>query len=117
PIKTVTVDQPGQSNQQLAIDMELPVDRGIWIAARCDAGPTQVAHTTPIYVTVNGGSFRNPKTAPKYLDQCEQYLSELEKEIAQPSQQVAMQAWRYRQGLEQRIAETRKIIAKLRAEQ
>lgn len=52
----------------------------------------------------------------RYLDLNEEYLEELEQEIAQPNQTLNQHAWRYREGLEARIAETREIIAKLRAE-
>lgn len=52
----------------------------------------------------------------RYLDLNEEYLEELEQEIARPNQTLNQHAWRYREGLEARIAETREIIAKLRAE-
>ncbi len=75
-----------------------------------------MAHTTPVYVTVDGSGFHNPETALRYLDLSEQYLEELELLIAQPNQTLNEHAWRYREGLEARIAETREVIARLRAE-
>ncbi len=115
-LKSVTADEPGQSTEQLFVQMELPVEHGVWIAARAQAEPEQAAHTTPVYVTVEGSGFHNPETALHYLDLSEDYLHELEQEIAQPNQTINQHAWRYREGLEARIAETREIIAKLRAE-
>ena len=64
----------GMNSAHLSVKLELPVDHGIWIAAKCEAGKAQVAHTTPVYVTVNGGGFQNPDTARHYLELSEQYL-------------------------------------------
>jgi hypothetical protein len=107
--------------------MELPVEYGVWVAAQSKADGQQVAHTTPIYVTVDGSGFHNPETALHYLDLSEQYLDELEGELAPPNELLSQDApwpnvtvvghaWRYREGLEARIAETREIIARLRTE-
>lgn len=110
----VTSDSPGQSAEQLTLEFEMPAEHGIWLAARAFAGPTQVAHTTPVYVTVENGGFHNPETVSHYLDLSEAYLRELEEEISRPSDDVEHQAWRYREGLETRIAETRSVIQRLR---
>jgi hypothetical protein len=87
----------------------------VWIAARAWAGEQQAAHTTPVYVTVGGSGFHNPETALEYLALNERYLAQLEEEIAAPNQNMNRNAWRYREGLEARIAETREVIDKLRA--
>ena len=115
-LKRVTREEPGQSTSQLVIEMELPAEYGVWIAARTKASANQVAHTTPVYVSVDGSGYHNPETALRYLALCERYLLELQREIAQPNQTLNQHAWRYREGLEGRIAETREIIAELRAE-
>jgi len=80
-LRRVTADEPGQSSAEITLDLELPVDHGLWIAARCRAGEQQVAHTTPVYVRVDGGGFENPDTAGHYLDLSERYLQELEREM------------------------------------
>jgi len=104
----------GSSAERLAVDMDLPVDHGIWIAAKCEAGKAQVAHTTPVYVTVNGGGFFNPATAPHYLQLSERYLQELEQEIAHPSSNnLDSQAARHAVALEKQIAEAREIVKQL----
>ena len=69
-----------------------------------------------MYVTTDGSSFHNPDTALDYLALNERYLDELAAEIAQPNERFDQLAWRYRAGLEDRIAETREIIARLRGE-
>jgi hypothetical protein len=111
----VTADDPGQSPAEISLDLELPVEHGLWIAARCRAGDQQVAHTTPVYVSVDGGGFHNPETAGHYLDLSERFLQELEREMERPSGDVSRQAYRYRRGLAVRIAETREVIGELRA--
>jgi tetratricopeptide (TPR) repeat protein len=113
-LRRVGADAPGQSSAEISLDMELPVEHGLWIAARCRAGDLQVAHTTPVYVRVDGGGFHNPETAGHHLDLSERYLRELEHELSRPVEDVSRQAWRYREGLEARIAETRAVITGLR---
>ena len=104
-----------QSASQLSLSITLPsVERGQWIAARCTAGPGLAAHTTPVYVTVDGGGFHNPQTVGRYLDLSEQYLQEIEYEISHLNSGVEPQAWRYADGLRTRIAEVRRIIEKMR---
>ncbi len=114
-IASASPDQPGQSTEALTVEFDLELDHGVWIAARARAGEGQVAHTTPVYVTTDGASFHNPDTALDYLALNERYLDELAAEIAQPNETLNQLAWRYRAGLEDRIAETREIIARLRA--
>jgi hypothetical protein len=114
-LKRVAADETGQSPAEISLKLDLPVDHGLWIAARCRAGDLQVAHTTPVYVTVGGGGFHNPETAGHYLDLSERYLRELEHEMDRRTADVSRQAWRYREGLEARIDETRAVIEDLRA--
>jgi hypothetical protein len=110
----VTSKDPGQSAEHLSIKLRIPVQQGIWIAARCNGKSTQAAHTTPVYVTVEGGGFHNPATVPHYLALSEQYLKEVEMELDNKSTNPEYQAWRYKEGLQLRINETRRIIDKLR---
>ncbi len=67
-------------------------------------------------MSTDGSSFHNPATVLDYLALNERYLDELAAEIAQPNETLDRLAWRYRAGLEDRIAETREVIAKLRRE-
>ena len=113
-IARVEPGESGQSTEQLAIELDLPAEGGIWIAARAYGGARQYAHTTPVYVSVDGSGFHNPATALDRLQLNEHYLDELEQEIAQPSEVTNLEAWRYREGLEARIEETRRIIERLK---
>jgi hypothetical protein len=104
----------GKDAAHLTVDLVLPVDHGIWIAAKCDAGTGQVAHTTPVYVTVNGGGFQNAATMRHSLDVAEGYLKEVEQDLAHPESNLDRQATRHRAQLERQIAEARgqlKIMA------
>jgi hypothetical protein len=93
------------------VTLELPVNHGIWIAAKYDAGNGIVAHTTPVYVTVNGGGFENPANYAENLRKMEGYLKELEGELATPGTTVDSQTFRHKAQLQRQIAEAR---AKLR---
>ena len=54
-------------------------------------------------------------TGQSRLEEYEILSDDLEAEIAQPNESLSRLAWRYREGLEDRIAETRDVIARLRA--
>ena len=107
----------GQGAARLAAEIDLPVSHGMWIAAKAEAGVAQLAHTTPVYVTVNGGSFENPETLRARLDAAEKYLQELEAELVKPGTNLDNQASRHRAQLERQIAEARKELEKRRSTQ
>lgn len=100
----------GANAPRLAAEFELPIEHGLWIAAKAEAGTAQVAHTTPVYVTVNGGGFENRETLAARLDAAEKYLRELEAELASPGPNLDRQASRHRAALERQIAEARKQL-------
>ncbi len=113
-VKAVSAQEPGQSSERLRLTHDLRVGaHGLWIAARARGGPTQAAHTTPVYVRANGTGFENPATAQRYLQLSESYLREIETELATPGTAVNDQLSRGRDGIVQRIAETRAILAQL----
>jgi hypothetical protein len=97
---------PGDASR-LTVSLDLPVRHGMWIAAKCDAGTGQAAHTTPVYVTVNGGGFHNPETARRNVETAEKYLQELERELANPGNNLDSQAGRHKAQIERQIAEAR----------
>ncbi len=105
----------GQGEEQLSVELQLPVRQGIWIAARAAAGPGFVAHTTPVYVSVDGGGFHNPKTLETNLERCERDLADLEREIRNPGQRLNSEAWRHAEQLRRQIAETRETLLALGA--
>lgn len=108
------VKTAGGSAEQLAIEMDLPVQHGFWVAARAKADRLQLAHTTPVYVSVNG-SFHNPKTAAKRLADSEAHLKGLEEALAKPGDRLDEQAPRHRAKLATRIAEARAELSALAA--
>jgi len=98
---------------RMAVELEAPVDHGIWIAARCSAGKGQMAHTTPVYVTVGGGGFENPANLEKNRQAAEAHLKEIEGELAHPGNSIDSQAVRHRAELERQIAEARQRLKAL----
>jgi len=110
----VTAQSPGQSPDHLSVTLTIPAEGGIWLAARSYGNSTQAAHTTPVYVQVDGKGFHNTSTAPQYLKLSEQYLQELQKELRNKKTDPQYQAWHYRAGLERRIAETRLVIKRMK---
>ncbi len=95
------------SPDSLVIETQLPAEQGFWVAARARAGRFQYAHTTPVYVTVNGGGFRNPKTLGRNIELAESYLRQIEEELANPGTRLDNQAARHREKLESQIAAAR----------
>jgi hypothetical protein len=112
-VKKITAGEAGQSNTALSVEMDLPVEHGVWVAARAKAADTQLAHTTPVYVTVNGGGFENPKTVAGYLDRSRKYLAEVEEELRHPGNTLDSQAARHQKTLEREIADTREVLKTL----
>ena len=100
----------GRNSARLATELELPVEHGLWIAAKAQAGTAQAAHTTPIYVTVNGGSFVNRDALDARLQAADSYLREIEAEVATPGTNLDAQASRHRAQLAREIAEARMVI-------
>jgi hypothetical protein len=115
-------DQPGQASTRLSLEHEMDVEHGIWIAARTDAGTSQVAHTTPVYVTVNGDGFHNRENLASQIEVSKRYLQEirdlLKPGIAPPIGRKAPGPASYpaasRARLEQRITEAEAILDDLR---
>ncbi|HEY0742331.1 MAG TPA: hypothetical protein VGD40_12745 [Chryseosolibacter sp.] len=81
---------------------------------RVNAGNSLAAHTTPVYVSVDGGGFQNPETIAHYIALASQYLSELESEIKVVNNDPERQSWRYRKGLEKRIAAAKNVLERLK---
>jgi hypothetical protein len=109
-VKKVVAGESGQTGEAMSLSVEVPAGEGIWLAARVKAGPAQVAHTTPVYVTVDGGGFGNRAVRSKRVAECEKSLADLEKELAAPGNQLDSQASRHRKALASQIAEARRIL-------
>jgi hypothetical protein len=109
-LKSVKAGAAGQSAQALSVELEMAAEHGVWIAARARGGRFQAAHTTPVYVTVDGGGFANLAAREERVAECEQSLAELEKELENPGNQLDSQASRHRKALERQIAEARRVL-------
>ena len=109
-IDSISSTGAGQSAAHLIIKKNLKVDKGLWLAARCQAGPAQVAHTTPVYITMGDGGFYNRQTLQQNLDSCEKYLREIEDAANNPPDRMDYNAWRQKDKLLKRITETRAIL-------
>lgn len=112
-----SIEAEGSSGAQktLKIHKSMNVEKGLWIAARVKAGPLQYAHTTPVYIRVDGGGFQDDEELQDNLDKAESYLEELSYELENQDRTVAEnEAWRYKERLSERIKETREKIRKMR---
>lgn len=96
--------------------MELTPTHGIWIAAKCEGGPEEMAHTTPVYVTVNGDGFQNPERAKENVALSEQWLQEIEQDLDNPEPRLTAQASRHRAELERQIAEARRKLKTIKVD-
>ena len=104
----------GADSTRLTAEVEITPQHGLWIAAKCDGGEGQLAHTTPVYVTVNGDGFQNPETARANVALSEEWLQELERDLANPPPNIDIQAPRHRAELERQISEARARLKTLK---
>lgn len=113
----------GQSAERLHIEQEFAAEHGIWLAARADADASQVAHTTPVYVTVDGDGFHNRSNLAAQIDLSKQYLQEIREALVPPALHdpgAAPGPGLYnasRVRLEERIAEAERILNDLQGRQ
>jgi hypothetical protein len=98
------------------VSVTITPTHGLWIAAKCEGGPGQMAHTTPVYLTVNGDGFQNPETAHRNVELSEEWLRELEQDLANPGTNLDVQAPRHRVQLERQIAEARAKLKSMKIE-
>lgn len=124
-LREVGAKLAGQSADELALELDLAPPHGLWIAARVDAGPFQIAHTTPVYVTVNGDGFHTRDNLDAQIDLTKKHLEEIRLLLSRdsgptPAQQrpAAPLPSHYAgavERLEQRVRETERTLEALRA--
>ncbi|UCF39068.1 MAG: carboxypeptidase regulatory-like domain-containing protein [Acidobacteriota bacterium] len=105
-----------RDREELVIEFDLPANQGLWIAARCDAGLTQTAHTTPVYISVDGKGFHNPETASHYIELTESYLKEIESELDNPSEWPDHRIQYSSETVRERLTRVRLRLLELRTE-
>lgn len=122
-LREAKVGEPGQTAGELALEFDVSPAHGMWIAARVDAGPTQMAHTTPVYVTVNGDGFHTRRNLDAQIDRTKAHLQEIRRLLVAPERpdpkalSGVPAPWRYptsAKRLEERIAETERKLEALR---
>ena len=103
------------------LDFDLPADHSMWIAAR-----TAGAHTTPVYVTVNGKRHWKEDAVPALLDRCFRTLDEVDALINEKGAKIEPNresVWEsadsFRAGTEElrkQVQEAREVYEQLRSE-
>jgi hypothetical protein len=63
-----SVESHDRNTQELKIDFSLKAEASQWIAARVTSHNGALAHTSPVYVVVEGQSFRDQKELPKLVE-------------------------------------------------
>lgn len=117
-VRTAASSDAGQGVDRVHFTHEVPLGtHGVWVAARARGGPTQVAHTTPVYVRVDGTGFQNPRTMAAHLEASEAFLVEIETELATPGSAIDAQMSRTRDAVQQRVDEARAALASLATRQ
>lgn len=105
--------QSSGNSGRMTVEVDVPIEHGMWIAARTTAGKGQMAHTTPVYVTVGGGGFQNPATLSQNVSIAEGYLKEVEQELANPGNAIDNQMSRHREQVQRQLAEARERLRAL----
>jgi hypothetical protein len=96
-----------QGETELAIDLEHTVGTSQWLMACvvCDNGA--LAHTTPVYVVVNGRPTWNPRRGPDLVDKQVAAIAKIEAEFAESNDDRA-------KGIRERLQRARDFYADLR---
>jgi hypothetical protein len=55
-------------NPELNLDFKIHADESQWIAVRANSHNGAVAHTTPVYLLVDGENFRDKAQVPKLVE-------------------------------------------------
>jgi hypothetical protein len=112
---STNVKQSG-SKEELTLKKTIKAEKGIWIAARVKAAvPFHYAHTTPVYIRVNGEGFHDAEHIQENVDTAESYLDEIVSVVNNEDKTVAdNQAWHYKDGLLKRVSQTRHKLEEMR---
>ena len=84
----IVAEQASLKDHEATLEREIRVDRGGWIAARVSggskthAGFTVFAHTSPIYVRVEGTPHRRAEAAGAFVDEIEDSIQSIRKHYA-----------------------------------
>jgi hypothetical protein len=84
----IVAEQAAWNDHEAKLEREIQVNRGGWIAARVSggikthAGFTVFAHTSPVYVRVNGAPHRRAEAAGAFVDEIEDSIRSIRKHYA-----------------------------------
>jgi hypothetical protein len=101
------------TDQEASLDFEIPADHSFWIAAR-----TKGAHTSPVYVTVDGKRHWSPSAVPGLLAKREKQLKEIEELVEHPDRLLPpgrRQNWEHPTKLQRSTENLRQSIREARA--
>ncbi len=74
----------GAAQPNLALEFELPAGESQWIAARTTSFNGALAHTSPVYVIVDGASFVDRSQLPQLIAKRLKVLEFIEKRLSNP---------------------------------
>lgn len=101
----VVADQPSIEGRHVRLERELDLSRGGWIAARVSgtaktyAGYPVFAHTSPVYLRVDGTGFRRAEAAGAFMDEIEQSARLIRKTFRfENERQRALAAGKFEEG-------------------
>ena len=86
------VEPSGPNQEKLETEFELPASASQWIAARTTVVNGAVAHTTPVYVIVDGAGFFDRGQLPELVAKRLKVLEFVEKRLHAP-QFVKSMGW------------------------
>jgi hypothetical protein len=78
------VESSNERQSELKTDLEIPVSESQWIAARVRTYNEGIAHTSPVYLIVNGQSFADRSQLPQLVDKRIAILDFVEKRLRNP---------------------------------
>ena len=99
--------KPAGGEEALSVELRLPLERSRWIAAAAECANGALAHSSPIYVTVDGQPTWCPDRGPKLIDKQLAAIARIEKEFAAGKD-------RRSRGIRERLARARAFYAELR---
>ncbi|MGH7138638.1 MAG: CehA/McbA family metallohydrolase, partial [Pirellulales bacterium] len=79
-----SVERHAPTQEKLETDFELPAEESRWIAARTTCVNGAVAHTTPVYLIVDGAGFFDRTQLPQLVDKRLKVLDWLERRLQNP---------------------------------
>ena len=90
--RVIRSEEPrGPKQEKLEADFELPAGESQWIAARTTCVNGAVAHTTPVYVIVDGAGFFDRAQLPRLVAKRLKVLDWVEKRLQDP--QFVKKGW------------------------